>query len=133
MRTVLFWLIGDHDILGMELWHGGAAGADLFCAGVADRLGVRTRRFDVDWAGPCRDICKPGHRASRAQWGNDTYCPMAGMYRNDDMITALSPHLGTAVVLAFPVKGLANRGTTDCRDRALAAGLPTLVFPLEPA
>lgn len=49
-----------------------------------------------------------------------TYCPMAGLYRNQEMVD-----LGADVVLAFQRNG--SRGTQDCMDRARRAGLTVVL------
>lgn len=88
-------------------------GADYFADMLAWRLGVQPERHPADWSGACREECPPDHRRYR---NGRTYCPKAGHYRNQDMV-----NLGADVVLAFQRNG--SRGTQDCIDRALAAGL----------
>lgn len=137
IRTVIGWLHGDHEITA--LFEGEASGVDLIARSVAEEFGIPVIPFPADWSAPCTELCKPGHRTSRAWSGDeDTFCPAAGNYRNQRMIDALRAAEGAtppsaATVLAFPVIGnprARNRGTNDCRDRAVAAGIPTLIFPL---
>lgn len=89
-------------------------GADLTADLWAREYAWVNERHPADWVGPCRPGCKPGHRRRNSYGG--TYCPSAGHYRNQDMVD-----LGADVVLAFQRNG--SRGTQDCIDRALAAGL----------
>lgn len=132
IETIMRWMVGDNEVT--EFWHGGANGVDKIGATIAEAVGIPViRTFEAKWADPCRDSCKPGHRGSRAWAGRDeTFCPAAGNYRNDEMMSALVPYLPAAVLLAFPFKGKITAGTGDCRDRALWYGVPCLTFPLQP-
>lgn len=92
-------------------------GVDSMAKIAAKFLGWTLEPHAADWVGPCRPECKPGHRR-RNNFGG-TYCPNAGHYRNQDMVD-----LGADVVLAFQRNG--SRGTQDCIDRALTAGLKVI-------
>jgi hypothetical protein len=96
--------------------HGGAQGADMMAASLADHYGCRTEEHRADWEAPCRPSCQRGHRRKRRD--GSTFCPAAGNYRNQEMVDA-----GAAVVLAFFQHGAANTGTSDCVRRAEAAGI----------
>jgi len=77
--------------------HGGAGGTDGLAHSWAERAaGVLVERRRADWRAPCRDTCRPGHRLP----GRDgaSYCPAAGMYRNEAMLTGDGP---VDEVLAF--------------------------------
>lgn len=131
IETIMRWMVGDNEVT--EFWHGGANGVDKIGAAIADAIGIPViREFAAQWTAPCRNTCKPDHRGSRAWAGEDeTFCPAAGNYRNEDMMKALAPHLPAAALLAFPFKGKITSGTGDCRDRALWYGVPCLAFPLQ--
>jgi hypothetical protein len=46
-------------------------------------LGGRVEVHEADWAGPCRESCRRGHRRPSRDGGD--HCPAAGNYRNIDM------------------------------------------------
>ena len=107
------------DIQDLTIVHGHCpTGADYFADMLAWRLGVQPERHPADWGGPCRATCLPDHRRYR---NGKTYCPKAGHNRNQEMVD-----LGADVVLAFQCNG--SRGTQDCIDRALAAGLTVILY-----
>lgn len=56
-----------------------------------------------------------------ADW--EAHGKRAGMLRNAEMVK-----LGADVRIAFPDAG--SRGTKDCYEKAIAAGIPTYVWPL---
>lgn len=99
--------------------HGDADGADRLLAEMAEARGLTTEAHAADWAGPCRDTCRPGHRRNRRD--GSTYCPAAGNYRNQFMVD-----LGADVCLAFPIGE--STGTRDCMRRAKKAAIPVRVF-----
>jgi hypothetical protein len=104
------------------LVHGACpTGADKLADEIASEWGWPIERHPADWSGPCRPECRPGHRKRNPQRGSGSYCPMAGFYRNQEMVD-----LGADVVLAFPLGE--SRGTLDCMARARRAGL--LVIPV---
>lgn len=100
------------------LVHGAADGADSIAANVWEQLGRKTEAHPADWMGPCRPGCRPGHRRPR---GSMSYCPAAGVYRNQEMLDT-----GVDVLVAFP----GGRGTKDMTTRALAANIE-VVFVTE--
>jgi hypothetical protein len=99
------------------LVHGGARGADTLAAIAAKRLGWEIECHPAEWGAPCREECRPDCRRTRDD--DTTYCSAAGHYRNQHMVD-----LGADVVVACYKRGAANKGTTDCRRRAVAAGIP---------
>jgi len=109
------WEFGPHFVVV----HGDADGADRLLAEMAEARGVETEAHAADWAGPCRDTCKPGHRRRRRD--GSTYCPAAGGYRNQGMVD-----LGADLMLAFLVPPSVSpcTGTRDAARRAKAAGIP---------
>lgn len=77
--------------------------------------------YPADWSGPCRpDRCEPGHRRLRAN--GDEYCPAAGNFRNELMIS-----VGPMWCEGFMRNNSA--GTAHCTRQARAAGIPTHVTP----
>lgn len=98
--------------------HGGATGAD----GIAAEFAARHPRCTAEehmaqWDRPCDTGCfhRPRHR------DGVPYCPLAGLYRNQQMVD-----LGADVCLAFPLGE--SRGTRDCMRRAKRAGIPVFNF-----
>jgi len=98
------------------LVHGGAKGADLIAAAVAEELGWKVECHDADWTAPCTSDCR---HAPRRRRGGSTYCPAAGVRRNQ-----LMADLGADLALAFFRCGHANRGTWDMVQRAVRADIP---------
>lgn len=97
-------------------------GADRIAEQLAEHVfGWQVERHPASWLAPCRPQCKPGHRRYGKLGGS--FCPAAGNYRNQEMVD-----LGADVVLAFQLNG--SRGTQDCMDRARAAGLRVVPYPL---
>jgi len=100
------------------LVEGGAPGADTWI-----RLwGLRhpdiiLATVNANWNGPCREACAPNHRRSH-QGLTTTYCPTAGVYRNQDMLSSFNPD----EVMAFP----GGKGTQNMVDLAIAAGVPVI-------
>lgn len=104
------------------LWHGDAAGVDTIAEQTATKLGWVIRKFPADWTQACRPVCNHGHR--KAHRNGETYCPAAGVYRNQVMVER-----GPDIVVAFPRLPF-SPGTEDCMARAWRAGIPLLVAPL---
>lgn len=100
--------------VGATLVHGAATGADSLAAAQWEAWGHETEAHPADWEAPCRPTCMPGHRRPR---GGGTYCPAAGVYRNEEMLNT-----GVAFLIAFP----GGRGTGDMVERCKAAGVPVL-------
>lgn len=113
----VFEVLSKYDIA--ELCHGDAEGADTLAKNIAEaKLGLprdRIQAFPADWYGPCRDTCRPGHRRPRK---GTTYCPAAGIYRNQEMLDMFMPDL----VIAFP----GGNGTDDLVARALRVDIPVI-------
>lgn len=104
--------------------HGGANGADRIAADWCeehaawyDNAGqeLAVECHPADWAAPCGPVCRTPHRRRRED--GTSYCPMAGLTRNQAMVD-----LGADVVLAFQVGN--SRGAADCIRRAEKAGIP---------
>jgi hypothetical protein len=70
------------------------------------------------WAEGSPGVASEGHPA---EW--DRLGRRAGPVRNAHMVS-----LGADVCLAFPAKG--SRGTWDCLQRAVDAGIPSHLYPL---
>jgi len=103
----------------VRVMHGGAAGADSLADQVARELGLAVKAFPADWTGPCQPTCPKGHRKTR---DSGSYCPAAGVYRNQYMVDLLvkwGRSHGVSVV-AFP----GGSGTADMIERCEAADLP---------
>lgn len=95
------------------LVQGEAAGADSLAREVwSGFLGREQEPHPADWSGPCQLSCAPGHRRR-----NGSYCPAAGVYRNQEMVDS-----GLDLVIAFP----GGRGTADMVRRSLAAGVKVI-------
>ncbi|MFI6496874.1 DUF2493 domain-containing protein [Nonomuraea typhae] len=76
---------------------------------------VIVERHPADWDAPCGPVCRTSHRRRRDD--GSSYCPMAGLVRNQRMVD-----LGADVALAFIVDN--SRGTADLIRRAEKAGIP---------
>lgn len=105
--------------------HGNAPGADKLAALAAAWFGAEAEPHDADWAAPCRETCRPGHRQKR--YGRD-YCPAAGEYRDQAMVD-----LGAVACLAFLVsrKSSPCEEVLDFADRASKAGIPVRWYTQE--
>ena len=104
--------------------HGNARGADRTADSEARSYGFHVEPHDADWAAPCRETCRPGHRVTLPS-GRE-YCPAAGNYRNQDMVEA-----GADICLAFYEPGKPSRGTTDCVKRCARAGIKVRAYGKE--
>lgn len=93
--------------------------ADAIAAYYALRWNWTVEPHPADWNGPCDPSfgCRSGHRRKRRNSSSD-YCPMAGHRRNQVVVDG-----GMDLLLAFFQPGAPNKGTRDCVDRAIAAGL----------
>ena len=79
----------------ITLVHGGASGVDVLAALWWSKGGRPMDVHRADWLGPCRPQCKPGHRLERID--ETTLCPVAGAYRDQEMVDS-----GLDMLLAFP-------------------------------
>lgn len=87
---------------------------------IADESGIGMLHEEVpaDWSGPCDpQVCVPGHRRPSRRGGSGSYCPAAGVRRNQAMIDDHRP----TVALAYPLGR--SSGTYDCIRRIRAAGI----------
>lgn len=97
--------------------HGDADGGDQIAKLFGQVVpGAYEEGHPADWDGRCGPQCKPGHRRTRRD--GTTYCPAAGMYRNEDMVKA-----GADRAAAF----IRNRshGASGCARLAERASIPT--------
>jgi hypothetical protein len=99
----------DPDI---TIMHGGAPGADRLVDRVARQLGFHVTPVPARWTDPCRDTCAKGHRRARAD--GVSYCPAAGVYRNQLMLEA-----DPLMVIGLP----GGKGTRDMLSRTRRAGV----------
>lgn len=107
VRSILRWVGGKWPAeVPHVLHHGAAVGIDRIGATVAQEMGWQVRPHPADW-----DLGRH-----------------AGHERNQLMID-----LGPDVCVAFPLKPVdpGRSGTMDCTRRAIAAGVPTFVFPVD--
>ena len=119
-------LFDSDELLAPTLLVGAASGADQIAENIWRDAGLPFKRFPADWTAACGAQCEPGHRKPHRRTGS-TYCPMAGYYRNREMI---EQH--PALVLAFinPCvkpncrKRHDSHGTTQAIELAQDAGIP---------
>lgn len=105
------------------LVHGNARGADALCRDCWHALDRVHEAHPADWEGPCDPaICKPGHRLTNYT-GRSTYCPAAGIRRNQVMV-----ELGADLLIAFP----GGRGTRDMVHRCQQAGIGVMTLSVVP-
>jgi hypothetical protein len=100
--------------------HGDAPGGDQIAKLFGEIIpGCQHEPHPADWEGPCRDDprCKPGHRR-KDRAGRD-YCPMAGIYRNEDKLIGPGGDRCAAFIKAR------SRGASNCAALAEKAGIPT--------
>jgi hypothetical protein len=96
--------------------------------GIIQPLHILEEERPADWEGPCRPSCyqrrhgQPvNHRKPR---GTDTYCPMAGKYRNRDMVLENPrPDRGIAFLLDN------SSGTRHCIEVMAEFGIPVRKVP----
>lgn len=100
-------------------------GADQLIRQASKALGLELDPHPADWTGPCRPACRPGHRKRRRDLS--TYCPAAGVYRNQAMVDR-----GADACVAFLVEPSisACEGTRDTMRRAAAAQIPVTAYPV---
>jgi predicted polyphosphate/ATP-dependent NAD kinase len=80
--------------------HGGAAGLDSMAGVLARHMGMSVEVHYAEWQ-------KHGRSA--------------GVIRNQEMVNR-----GADLIVAYPLPG--GRGTQDCIERGVKAGIPTLVY-----
>lgn len=80
--------------------HGGASGLDSLVGVLAHHFGMRIEVHHADW---------------------QKHGKAAGPIRNREMV-----RLGADLLVAYPLPG--GRGTLDCINQAVKAGIPTLVY-----
>ncbi len=80
--------------------HGGAPGLDSLVDALGRSMGMQVEVHRADW---------------------NTHGKAAGVLRNQKMV-----ELGADMLFAYPLPD--GRGTQDCIARAVAAGIPTLVY-----
>lgn len=102
----------------LELVHGYARGGDKLLASLWPG---RCFPFPADWHGPCRPSCPPNHRRYHAGSAR-SYCPRAGMLRNEDMVRRSRARLCLAFILDD------SSGATGCAKLAERAGIETIRF-----
>jgi hypothetical protein len=88
------------DVTAMTIVHGGAPGLDSIVGVLAKSRGMQVEIHRADW-----------HIHGNA----------AGVIRNQKMVD-----LGADLLVAYPLPE--GKGTQDCIQRAVKAGIPTLVF-----
>lgn len=111
-RDVVERTMFEYCQLGDVIVHGAARGADSLCAKLADDMGWEKEPHPADWRAPCTPECKPGHRRVNAY--GKSYCPMVGLYRNQEMLDG-----GLDLLIVFP----GNSGTADMVRRCKKAGV----------
>lgn len=129
-ETARHWLLQSYIALGggqVTLLSGNAEGGDKVCERIWEEAGQPVRRFKANWSGPCRETCQTGHRRGNGQgW---SYCPAAGMYRNQEMVDQ-GPDL--CLELRDPCakercrdrrKGHWSHGAEECAAMAERAGI----------
>lgn len=80
--------------------HGGASGLDSIAGVIARHMGMKVEVHPAHWQ-------KHGRSA--------------GVIRNQEMVNR-----GANLLVAYPLPG--GRGTQDCIERGVKAGIPTLVY-----
>lgn len=112
---------------GTRLIVGDADGVDTACIDLARRGWTVDGPHRPDW-----DLCTDGcpddggahrrHRPPRLGQDTGTYCPLAGHRRNQHMVNVAA---ATPAPVCLGFHHGSSRGTTDCLNRAAAAGIPT--------
>ena len=134
IHTALEECLDSVDRLGngtLTIMHGGAKGADTMAGNWAKQANQDKLAVDwpivrqARWKQPCRDDprCKPGHRR---MWADGSSCPMAGYYRNEEMVREALQVRRPVLVLAFIHQK--SNGTTHCADFARTNGLDVIPF-----
>lgn len=113
-------LFNNEENTGPSLLVGAAIGADQMAEGIWKMSRLPYKRVPADWTLPCRPQCEPGHR--RPHRNGKTFCPMAGFYRNADMI-ALKPMLVLAFLKPCRKDRCTRKGKHDSHGTAQAVEL----------
>lgn len=102
---------------------GRAQGADDLAFRYTRKRKWSSIRVSAKWRDECRSTCSHGARPWRRTptGGGWTYCPAAGIYRNQEMVA-----LGHDVCVGFLAKDVQSTGTMHCMSTAFLAGIPTL-------
>jgi hypothetical protein len=131
--------IGDGDPTDAILFEGEARGADTIARLSAEHLCWQISPHPADWDGPCVFTgpvpCQPEHRRhykSPAIKRMQTFCPSAGIRRNQAMVDEITATYPERLCIATPL-GAFSVGTQDCIRRARAAGIEVSESPLLPA
>jgi hypothetical protein len=115
-------VVHGHTKADRDTGFGAEAYADLWTVTAAEHSGSWVdwpERYPAQWAGSCRDSCKPGHR--RADPGGWDTCPSAAFFRTDDMVAR-----GADLLLAFIARD--DRGPLYCIKVAAGAGIDHQAF-----
>lgn len=135
-QTVLDALHQAHDRLVTPgghptLLNGGAAGADLIAKRIWEDKGLPEQTIRANWGADCiPGRCEPGHRRTN---GFGSFCPAAGMYRNEQMV-ALGPRLCLAFLMPCdkprcPKRGKHDsHGATQCLELARDVGATVWLY-----
>lgn len=90
-------------------------GVDSWVAETATARKLKLTTFDPEWA-LCAEDCDPSPRHRKKRQDGSSYCPTAGLRRNDRMI-----EYGDALVAFWDGS---SRGTKHAIDAAVAAKIP---------
>lgn len=109
------------------LVHGACpTGADKIAEHYAKVMGWGIDPHPAKWSNPCGPSCSPWHRRERLD--GSTYCPVAGLRRNVEMVNSVVAvrHLEPVICLAF-IKDY-SPGSTQCATYAGSMGLEVRIF-----
>lgn len=117
---VLAYLKSNIDQL--RIIQGGARGVDRHVRSACELAGIECITEHAWWAGPCdKAWCPPNHRRARGRSG--TYCPAAGLRRNQRMLDKYRP----LIVLAFLDRDEPTPGTRDMIERSQEFGAVVVI------
>lgn len=103
------------------LVHGDCPDGDQDASKIWRELGGVDEPNPADWNGPCQSRCRPGHRRRK---NGEEFCPAAGPYRNEEMLTS-GPLVETHAFLAP-----GSRGAKDTAAMSSRLGIPTFGWML---
>lgn len=116
----LQWRLGGE----LVVIQGGARGVDRHVRRACELAGIECKTEYAWWTHPC-DIkggwCTPNHRRAR---GSGTYCPAAGLRRNQRMLDRYEPPL----VIAFLDRDEPSPGTADMIERSEKFGCVVVII-----